>query len=124
MVTTNKDLVWDLTQVGFLGAFGEYPEEALQVFEGLNAVYTDNLGVKNGLGMCFLFSGKFQEAIEVFRKDVLISDPHNYEARCFLGMALWETGEKEEAKSLVEDALKNGNEELKVISQSCLDSMV
>ena len=123
MVETNKELVWDLTQVGFLGAFGEHPQEALQVFTGLNAVYEDNLGVKNGLGMCYLFSGMFQEAISVFRKDVLIADPQNYEARCFLGMALWEIGEKEEARSLVEDALKNGNEELKVISQSCLDSM-
>ena len=93
------------------------------MFKGLNAVYTDNLGVKNGLGMCFLFSGMYQEAISVFRKDVLIADPQNYEARCFLGMALWETGEKEEARSLVEDALKNGNAEIKEISRSCLESM-
>ena len=124
MALANKDLVWEMTQIGFLGAFGEEQQEALQVFEGLNAIYDDNIGVKNGLGMCYLFSGMYQEAISIFRNEVLIAAPQNYEARCFLGMALWEVGEKEEAKNLVEDAYKNGNDEIKLICESCLETMV
>lgn len=120
---TNNDLIWDLTQLGFLASFMGLPKESLEIFEGLDAVYENNPGIKNGLGMCYVFAGKYKEAISLYRKQILITDSQNYEARCFLGMALWESGEKEEGRGLVEDALNNGGEDVKIICKTCLESM-
>jgi len=123
MDNVNKDLVWDLTQLAFLTSFSGNPEKAIIIFEGLDVVYENNTGIKSGLAMSYFFSGKFKEAISLYRNNILITEPQNYDARCFLGMALWEVGEKEEAKNLVEDALKHGDEDVKIISQSFLDNM-
>ncbi len=120
----NKDLSWILSQIGFLGNFINLPEEALTIFEGLDAMNEENVGVKNALGMSYLFAGKFDDCIKVYRESVLIVEPQNYEARCFLGMALWEKGEKEEARRLLEDAYEHGDEDIKQISSSCLSSMI
>jgi tetratricopeptide (TPR) repeat protein len=123
MDNTNKDLVWDLTQLAFLASFNGSPEKAIDIFEGLDLVYKNNTGIKSGLAMSYFFSGKFKKAISLYRNDILIAEPQNYDARCFLGMALWEEGEKEEAKNLVEDAFKHGDEDVKMISQSFLGNM-
>lgn len=120
----DDNLNWVLSQLGSYAMFNNNLSQAIVIYEGLSAVNEGNSTIKESLGLAYVYSGRFKEATSIYREHILISDPQNYGAKAFLGIALWQLNKKEEAKGLLKDAYKNGDANTRQVSGAYLETVV
>lgn len=118
-----SNLNWIISQLGSYASFSNNHIDAIKIYEGFVAVHQDNTSIREGLAMTFMFAEEYQKAISIYRKHILISDPHNYGAKAFLGFALWQIGQIEEGERLLKNALINGDEKTQNLSHIYLESI-
>lgn len=121
MNDVQQNLTWEISQLGFHAAFNQELPTAISIFEDINAAFEDDSGIKSGLAMVYVFSGKYEEAITLYRDDILENNPDDYSSKAFYGLSLCYTGDVEEGSSLLHDAHTNGDENAKEISQAYIE---
>jgi tetratricopeptide (TPR) repeat protein len=82
--------------------------QALGIFARCSEALPRSSPVDTGLGLTYLYLGKYAEAIDTFKK-VLGLQPDADAAREALGFLLYVTGKLEEAEQILEQRIKGGN---------------
>ncbi len=117
----NENLTWEISQLGFLAAFNNELPTAISIFENINEAFEDDAGIKAGLAMVYVFSGKYEEAIPLYRDYILKNNEEDYSAKAFYGLSLCYTGSTDDGSAQLHDALANGDDNAKEISQAYID---
>lgn len=116
------ELLKRLSEVGYMACFKGLINEGEIVME---AVYTDSpdkTPVKIGLAVAKISAMKYDEAIGILQNQVLVAEPDNMTAKCFLGLALQEKGNKSEGAQVLTEVQQMGGEHEKTIASAYLQN--
>ncbi len=112
-----SDLLKRLSEVGYMACFKGHVKEGEVIMEGVHAAAPDQIPVKIGLAVARISALRYPEAIALLRDEVLAEDPDNLTAKCFLGLALKESGQQEAARTVLEEVLARGDEHQQAIAR-------
>lgn len=117
----NTELLQLMSEVGYLACFKGDVDRAQSIMDGVEAVGVEQTPIKMGVAISKLYSGQYDQAITILRDQVLVREPEHMSAKCFLGIALSQKGQKAEAKTLLEEVVKRGNQDESVIASAYLN---
>ncbi len=116
------ELLQQLSQIGYMACFQGSPEAGEEILEAVNLVKPDQAPTLVGLAMGRIAANKPEEAIHILRDRVLKIDPDHLTAKCFLGLALLETGKHSEGESYLKDVIAKGDEDQRSVAMAYLSS--
>jgi Flp pilus assembly protein TadD len=76
-----------------------------------------------GVAISRIYAGQYTEAVSTLKNKVLNVEPDNMTAKTFLGIALSESGESEEAFEIFKEVVANGNADNSAIASFYLGEM-
>ncbi len=115
-----SDLLRRLSEVGYMACFKGMVREGAVIMEGIHAMAPDQVPVKIGLAVARISELRYPEAITLLRDEVLAQEPDNLTAKCFLGLALKESGAEAEARTVLEEVRERGDEHQRAIAEAYL----
>lgn len=116
----STELLQMLSEVGYMACFRGDIERSERIMDGVDAVGVSQIPIKMGVAISRVYAGKYDQAITILRDDILREDPDHMSAKCFLGIALSQVGEKAEAGSLFDEVVKHGNQDERSIASAYL----
>ena len=116
----NTELLQLMSEVGYLACFKGDAERSQIIMSGVEAIGIEQIPIKMGVAIAKLYSGQYDQAITILRDQVLVREPNHMSAKCFLGIALSQTGHKAEAKEFLEDVVQRGNQDESAIASAYL----
>ncbi len=119
----NKEIMQLLSQVGYLACFKGDVESGQLIMDSVDMNSGGQIPAKIGVAISRIYAAKYDEAIKTLKEQVLPVEPDNMTAKCFLGMALSESGRTDEAIALFEDVVKNGSNDDKTIASFYMGEM-
>ncbi len=114
----NSELLKKLSQVGYMACMKGYTKEGEIIMEGVNGARPDQAPVLIGVAIARITSAKYQEAVDILEGNILSRDPNNLTAKCFLGIALFELGQKKQAQFYFTEIMEKGDVNHKAIAES------
>lgn len=114
----NSELLKKLSQVGYMACMKGYTREGEIIMEGVKTARPGQTAVLMGAAIAKITAGRPQEAIKIITSDILNQDPDNLTAKCFLGIALYEAGEKEQSERYFVEIMEKGDLNHKEIAAS------
>lgn len=117
----STELLQILSEVGYMACFKGDIERSERIMDGVNAIGIAQIPIKMGVAIARVYAGKYEQAISILRDDILVEDPNHMSAKCFLGIALTQAGDKTEAGSLFEEVVKYGNQDERSIASAYLN---
>lgn len=116
----STELLQLMSEVGYLACFKGDTDRSQAIMQGVEAVGVEQTPIKMGVAIAKLYSGQYDQAIAILRDQVLVREPEHMSAKCFLGIALSQTGHKAEARTLLEDVVTRGNQDESAIASAYL----
>lgn len=116
----NSELLKKLSQVGYMACLKGYRKEGQVIMDGVRAVRPDQVPVLMGVAIARVTAGRYEEAIKIIQSDILTQEPDHLTAKCFLGVALFESGEEEQSRSFFTEIMEKGDENHKEIATAYL----
>lgn len=117
----STELLQSLSEVGYMACFQGDSERSERIMDGVNAIGLEQIPIKMGVAITKIYSGKYEQGIKILRDDILSEDPDHLSAKCFLGIALMQLGNNEEATNLLEEVARNGNDDESAIASAYLN---
>lgn len=111
-----------LSEVGYMACFKGMINEGETIMEAVHAASPDRTPVKIGLAVARISAMRYDEAIKLLRDDILESEPQNMTAKCFLGLALQESGKKSEGIRILTEVQQTGGEHEQTIAKAYLSA--
>lgn len=109
-----------MSEVGYIACFSGDVKRSQVIMEGVNAIATEQTPVKMGVAITRVYAGLYDQAIQILRDDILVKEPDHMSAKCFLGIALSQKGQRAEAKELLEEVVARGNKDESAIAAAYL----
>lgn len=119
----STELIQLLSQVGYLACFNGDVESGQRIMDSVELNCQGQPAALVGVAISRIYAGQYVEAIKILKESVVNEDPDNMTAKCFLGMALSESGGTDEAISLFEEIIAKGGEDDKTIASFYLAEM-
>lgn len=119
----STELIQLLSQVGYLACFNGDVESGQRIMDSVELNCQGQPAALVGVAISRIYAGQYTEAIKILKESVVNKDPENMTAKCFLGMALSESGEVDEAIRLFEEIIEKGGEDDKTIASFYLAEM-
>jgi Flp pilus assembly protein TadD len=116
----SAELLQVMSEVGYLACFKGDAGRSQTIMDGVQAIGAEQTPIKMGVAIARLYSGQYEQAIQIFRDQILSREPDHMSAKCFLGIALSQTGQKAEAQELLEEVAKRGNPDESAIASAYL----
>lgn len=113
-------LLQRLSQIGYMACMQVSPSKGEQILEAVNSLKPEQTPTLIGLAMGRIANNKAGQAVKILRDQVLAKEPEHITAKCFLGMALLELGQHREGQCYLEDVVKNGNDDQKLVAEAYL----
>lgn len=118
----SNELLQLLSEVGYLACFKGDNTRSQVIMDGVEAMGGEQTPVKMGVAITKVYAGDYEQAISILRDQILVREPGHMSAKCFLGIALSQTGQPDEARTLFEEVIQNGNQDERVIASAYLSS--
>jgi len=103
-----------LMECGYLAACEGRTQDAVIVFEGIQAVRPSSELPAVGQGFAYLNAGQFPQAVAVLKNEALKRNPESSSAKAFLGIALKNLGYHDEADRLLAQVIESNDDEAAV----------
>ncbi|HRJ54060.1 MAG TPA: tetratricopeptide repeat protein [Candidatus Thiothrix moscowensis] len=118
----NNELLQLLSEVSYLACFKGDMQRSQVIMDGVDALGGEQIPVKMGVAITKVYAGDYAQAIVILRDQILVREPEHMSAKCFLGIALSQTGSADEAKNLFEEVIQHGNQDERTIASAYLNS--
>ncbi|HIQ07618.1 MAG TPA: tetratricopeptide repeat protein [Thiotrichaceae bacterium] len=119
----STEMIQLLSQVGYLACFNGDVEKGQLIMDSVEENCRGQSAALIGVSISRIYSGQYEDAIRILKENVLVDEPENMTAKCFLGMALSESGGIDEAISLFKEIIEKGGEDDKTIASFYLAEM-
>ncbi len=119
----STDMIQLLSQVGYLACFNGDVDKGQLIMNSVEANCRGQSAALVGVAISRIYAGQYEDAIRILKENVLTIEPENMTAKCFLGMALSESGDINEAIVLFNDIIENGGEDDRTIASFYLAEM-
>lgn len=116
------ELLQLMSQAGYMACFRGDTKRSQIIMEGVEAIGIEQIPIKMGVAIAKVYAGDYDYAIDILRNQVLQMDPGHMSAKCFLGIALTQTGVVDEARVLFEEVIQHGNQDERSIASAYLNS--
>ncbi len=116
------ELLQQLSQVGYMACFKGDAQRSQLIMDGVNAISVEQTPIKMGVAIAKIYAGHYDQAIYILRDQVLAGEPDHMSAKCFLGIALNQKGEKAAARELFEEVVRRGNKDESSIAAAYLNN--
>ena len=120
----STEMIQLLSQVGYLACFNGEIDKGKLIMDSVEANCSGQTAALVGVAISRIYAGQYDDAIRILKENVLVVEPDNMTAKCFLGMALSESGGTEEAIDLFNDIVEHGGEDDRTIASFYLAEMV
>ena len=114
---SDPELLKKLSEVGYLSCLKGNIAQGEIIMEGVHAMNEQSIPIKVGLAIARISASRYGEAVDILQNEVLTEDPENMTAKCFLGIALTEMGNKMDARTYLGDVSQHGGEDEKKIAE-------
>jgi hypothetical protein len=111
-----------MSEVGYIACFGGDVKRSQLIMDGVNAVGIEQTPIKMGVAITKIYAGLYDQAVHILRDDILLKEPDHMSAKCFLGIALNQKGQRIEAKELFEEVVRRGNKDESSIAAAYLNN--
>ena len=111
-----------MSEVGYIACFGGDVKRSQLIMDGVNAVGIEQTPIKMGVAITKIYAGLYDQAVHILRDDILLKEPDHMSAKCFLGIALSQKGQRIEAKELFEEVVRRGNKDESSIAAAYLNN--
>lgn len=119
----STEMIQLLSQVGYLACFNGDVEKGQLIMDSVEKNCQGQSAALVGVAISRIYGGAYIDAIRILKEGVLTKEPENMTAKCFLGMALCESGEKAEAADLFNEIIEKGGEDDRTIASFYLAEM-
>jgi len=119
----STEIIQLLSQVGYLACFNGDVDKGQLIMDSVEENCNGQSAALVGVAISRIYAGQYDDAIRILKENVLTVEPDNMTAKCFLGMALSESGDVDEAMSLFNDIVENGGEDDRIIASFYLAEM-
>ncbi len=119
----STEMIQLLSQVGYLACFNGDVDKGQLIMDSVEANCNGQSAALVGVAISRIYAGQYEDAIRILKENVLTVEPDNMSAKCFLGMALSESGDIDEAIVLFNDIIQNGGEDDRTIASFYLAEM-
>lgn len=121
MMKATTDLLQLLSEIGYMACFRGDVQRAKVIMDGVEAAGKEQIPIKMGVAVTRIYSGEYDQAISMLRDDILTTDPDHMSAKCFLGIALNQIGQRDEAINLFNEVSIHGNLDEQSIANAYLN---
>lgn len=118
----NTELLQSMAEIGYMACFKGDMNRSQAIMDGIDAISIQQNPVKISVAIVRLYAGRYDEAVSILRDQVLADEPDHMSAKCFLGIALSQKGQKLEAKELFQEVILRGNEDERNIASAYLNN--
>lgn len=116
------ELLQIISQIGYMACFSGDVQRSQTIMDGVNAIGVEQTPIKMGVAISKIYAGHYDQAIHILRDEVLAKESDHMSAKCFLGIALNQKGEKAEARELFEEVVRKGNKDESSIAAAYLNT--
>lgn len=109
----SSQAVRTLMEVGIASVGAGLRQQAMTIFEGIEAVRPDSEAPMIGAALIYMNSNAPEEAVKVLREGALTRNPKSVEARMFLGIALKMAGRNAECETVIKELNAIGDAQAK-----------
>ncbi len=117
------DVIQLLSQIGYLACLKGDAHNGQMIMDSVEHYSSGHPSAMIGVAISRIYAGQYVDAISTLRNKVLNIEPDNMTAKTFLGIALSESGESEEAFSLFREIVTKGNADNRAIASFYLGEM-
>ncbi|HFC92578.1 MAG TPA: tetratricopeptide repeat protein [Leucothrix mucor] len=118
----DSDVIQLLSQIGYLACLKGNVTDGQMIMDSVEINSDSNPAAMIGVAISRIYAGQYPEAARALKK-VLNTEPSNMTAKTFLGIALSESGESEEAFSLFKEVVASGNSDNRAVASFYLAEM-
>jgi len=111
-----------MSEIGYMACFSGDASRSQTIMDGVSAIGVEQIPIKMGLAITKVYGGLYDQAIKILRDDILVKEPEHMSAKCFLGIALIQKGQRAEARELLENVVQYGNKDESSIAAAYLNS--
>ena len=116
------DVVQLLSQIGYLACLKGNVHDGQMIMDSVEMNSNSHPSTLIGVAISRIYANQYAEAIHTLN-NVLVIDPDNMTAKTFLGIALSESGESEDAFLLFKEIVEKGNADNRAIASFYLGEM-
>lgn len=116
------DVVQLLSQIGYLACLKGNVHDGQMIMDSVEMNSNSHPSTLIGVAISRIYAGQYPEAIKTLN-NVLEIDADNMTAKTFLGIALSESGESENAFVLFKEIVEKGNDDNRAIASFYLGEM-
>lgn len=109
----SSQAVRTLMEVGVASVGAGLRQQAMTIFEGIEAVRPDSEAPMIGAALIYMNSNDPEEAVKVLREGALVKNPGSLEAKMFLGLALRMAGRNAECDTVIKELNSTGDAQAK-----------
>ncbi|HBR96605.1 MAG TPA: hypothetical protein DD979_04410 [Gammaproteobacteria bacterium] len=109
-----------LSQIGYAACFKDQGDRGEFILDAVYGLKPGQEPTLVGKAVGKIAVRKFDEAIDLLQNRVLTENPDNLTAKCFLGLALSETGSQSEAEDHLEEVMMLGNDDHRAVASAVL----
>ena len=119
----STEMIQLLSQVGYLACFNGDIDKGQLIMDSVEDYCSGQSAALVGVAISRIYAGQYSDAIRILKETVLVLEPDNMTAKCFLGMALSESGASDESIDLFNEIIEKGGDDDKVIASFYLAEM-
>jgi Flp pilus assembly protein TadD len=116
------DVVQLLSQIGYLACLKGNVHDGQMIMDSVEMNSSSHPATLIGVAISRIYASQYAEAVHTLN-NVLVIDPDNMTAKTFLGIALSESGESEDAFLLFKEIVEKGNADNRAIASFYLGEM-
>jgi Flp pilus assembly protein TadD len=119
----DSDVIQLLSQIGYLACLKGDVANGQMIMDSVEMNSDRHPSAMIGVAISRIYAGQYTEAVSTLKNKVLNVEPDNMTAKTFLGIALSESGESEEAFALFREIVEKGNSDNRAIASFYLGEM-
>jgi Flp pilus assembly protein TadD len=117
------DVIQLLSQIGYLSCLKGDVTNGQMIMDSVEMNSDSHPSAMIGVAISRIYAGQYAEAASTLKNKVLNIEPDNMTAKTFLGIALSESGDSEEALVLFREIVAKGNADNRAIASFYLGEM-
>ncbi|MCK5895888.1 MAG: tetratricopeptide repeat protein [Cocleimonas sp.] len=117
------DVIQLLSQIGYLSCLKGNVSNGQMIMDSVEMNSDSHPSAMIGVAISRIYAGQYTEAASTLKNKVLNIEPDNMTAKTFLGIALSESGDSEEALALFREIIAKGNADNRAIASFYLGEM-
>lgn len=119
----STEMIQLLSQVGYLACFNGDVDKGQLIMDSVEESCQGQSAALVGVAISRIYAGQYDDAIKLLKEKIIVNEPDNMTAKCFLGMALSESQKTDEAIVLFNEIIEKGGDDDRTIAHFYLAEM-